>query len=375
MNDISCNTVEPFKILAPSGLPVDRLLGVLNAHPELWRRNTDRQNYPGSAHQDTRSILIKAPRVLLDASSSTTDRARAWFNDLNAEEDQALPPELLEAIDDILTPIVTMTRARKIARVMIVELKPGGTVSEHTDDGLYADHTDRVHVCVQGDKARLTVKGPDGSYQGRAVTGMISSYYHRAGDAVWLNTKLPHSAHNDPTGTPRINLIIDLISPELRALRTQGSYSIHPELLSECWSEIIPLCERHKDEIAHYKDIGLKVDFDAYERMEAAGKLRLYAVRSLPSWELIGYEVVMVGPNIHYADSIQAKVDVLYLAPEYRRGRLGMRLIDYADAMLKTEGVQVIYQHVKHSFNFGPMLMRLGYEPIEQIYGRRLDKE
>ena len=69
-----------------------------------------------------------------------------------------------------------------------------------------------------------------------------------------------------------------------------------------------------------------------------------------------------------------ASQDVLFLAPEHRKGRLGMKLIDYADSMLRREGVQVVAQHVKAAHNFGPLLERLGYELQDLIYTRRLDR-
>jgi hypothetical protein len=49
-----------------------------------------------------------------------------------------------------------------------------------------------------------------------------------------------------------------------------------------------------------------------------------------------------------------------------------MRLIEHADAQLAAEGVQVVFQHVKTAHNFGPLLERLGYEHVENVYAKRL---
>jgi GNAT superfamily N-acetyltransferase len=140
------------------------------------------------------------------------------------------------------------------------------------------------------------------------------------------------------------------------------------------WPELEPLCHRHKDEIAHYADIPLNIDKGAYEKAEAAGILKVYTARSVPDFALIGYAIYFIGPNMHYRDSIQARQDVVYLAPEWRKGRLGMRLIAYADDRLRDWGVQVCHHHQKLAHPaIGKVLEHLGYEAVEQIWSKRLD--
>jgi len=143
------------------------------------------------------------------------------------------------------------------------------------------------------------------------------------------------------------------------------------ETSEEVINEIAPLFEAHFREIAHYPDIPLNVDYDAYLRLEARGCLRIYTIRV--GLELVGYAIFAVARSMHYSGSLQARQDVIYLDPRYRHGRLGFRFIGWCDTQLKAEGVQVVFQHVKAAHNFGPMLERLGYELIDYMYGRRLD--
>lgn len=135
--------------------------------------------------------------------------------------------------------------------------------------------------------------------------------------------------------------------------------------------EIKSLLEAHYAEIAHYSDIPIGCDYDSYLTMEANGKLRIYTIRL--DGALVGYAIFKVATSLHYRTSLQAQQDVLYLDPTYRKGRIGMRFIQFCDGQLQAEGVQVVYQHVKAKHNFGPMLERLGYELIDHLYGRRLD--
>lgn len=136
--------------------------------------------------------------------------------------------------------------------------------------------------------------------------------------------------------------------------------------------EIKPLLEAHWLEIAHYQDIPVKCDYGSYLKLEANGLLRIYTVRNS---NLIGYAIFVVAKSLHYNDSLQARQDVLYLAPEFRRGRIGIRFIDWCDEQLKAEGVQVVYHHVKDAAPaLGILLARRGYTLVDHIYAKRLDR-
>lgn len=139
-------------------------------------------------------------------------------------------------------------------------------------------------------------------------------------------------------------------------------------------SGVDELLHRHWQEIAHYPDIPLDVDWEAYEGAEAKGKLRAYTARA--DGEIIGYASYFVNHNAHYKSSLQAVQDVLYLAPEYRGGRIGFRLIRFADEQLRAEGTQAVYHHVKRAHpNLGRLLGFLGYELVDELWARRLDRD
>lgn len=137
--------------------------------------------------------------------------------------------------------------------------------------------------------------------------------------------------------------------------------------------EAMPLLEAHWREIAHYLDIPLQVDRAAYVQMAHGGHLRAYMFRD--DGALRGYAVYMVRQNIHYMGSKQAVQDILYLAPDLRGQALGAAFINWCDEQLAAEGVQVVHHHVKLAHDFGPTLAQLGYEAVETIWSRRLDRE
>jgi GNAT superfamily N-acetyltransferase len=150
------------------------------------------------------------------------------------------------------------------------------------------------------------------------------------------------------------------------------SYEYALERIAQVRGEIEDLLEMHWREIAHWHDIPLNPEWPTYLRMDDLGLLRIYTVRT-STRRLIGYAVFFVKHNPHYCSSLQATQDVLFLMPAHRGAAVGKGLIQYAEADLRALGVQVVYHHVKHAFDFGPLLDSLGYERVEHVMAKRLD--
>lgn len=136
--------------------------------------------------------------------------------------------------------------------------------------------------------------------------------------------------------------------------------------------EGMPLFVQHWREIATHQDIELAPDTALYETAADQGTLKVFTARS--DGQLIGYAVYFANPHPHYRHSLQAMQDILFVRKEFRRGTVGARLIRYCDQALAMMGVQVVYQHVKAAHNFGPLLERDGYQLVEHIYSKRLDR-
>ncbi len=130
------------------------------------------------------------------------------------------------------------------------------------------------------------------------------------------------------------------------------------------------LAEKHYKEVAHYPDIPMEPDHDAYNALEDNDNLRCFTART-DDGTLVGYSVYFLRYNMHYKSSFQAVQDIIFVDPDHRG--FGAKFIKWCDNELKEIGVQVVYHHVKKKLNFGPMLERQGYELIDLIYGKRLD--
>jgi len=127
------------------------------------------------------------------------------------------------------------------------------------------------------------------------------------------------------------------------------------------------LFEKHYQEIAWKKDkIKLNVDYKKYESIFKLGQLKIYTARE--DGLIIAYAWWFVITHLHYMDCMKAMNDVLYVDPDKRGGRTGIKLIQFSELELKKLGVHTIGMHIKKSFDWGIVAERLGYEPVETLY-------
>lgn len=125
--------------LVAQGLAVQPALAELAMRPELWRLFTARQDTPGSAHHDTECIVLRGPKTI---------SIESVFNDLDAQ--WLAYAHTLRAVRDLIA--LAGSRLGPIAqlgRVMVVNLKPGGHIDPHVDEGAYAAHYDRFHLVLR----------------------------------------------------------------------------------------------------------------------------------------------------------------------------------------------------------------------------------
>lgn len=341
--------MERFKLIA-DGLDTGPLLKRILANEHLWAERTERQNYPGSAHKDTETIYL---RWAVDES------VEGGFYDLRSKDHvetiTALAPDVFPLCQTAIEKIVGHAYSYNddVGRVILTRMKPWGVITEHVDEGPYADKYDRFHVCLQGE----SILNCGGAHQKMAP-----------GQLWWFNHKLPHYVTNHVYG--RIHLIIDLVAPEYRAKR---GLTFQRERVTDLWDEVTPLLVKHKDEVCHYKDFVLNPDVESYAAIERAGGMRCYTARL--NGDLIGYCALFVKHNLHYRDSLQALQDVLFILPEHRGSRAGFKLIRFCEEQLRSEGIQVIMQHLKLATPKTVELFRkMGYEDIDVIMGKRLDR-
>jgi len=135
--------------------------------------------------------------------------------------------------------------------------------------------------------------------------------------------------------------------------------------------QIQVLIKRHYAELTLDKDVmKLAPDWDRYNELNNLGKLSIVA--AYDGEKIVGYSVFFLNEHIHYKNNIIANNDVLFLAPEYRLGMTGIKLIKYSEMILQQLGVSKVIWHVKQAKDFRKLLHRMGYQDEDIIVGRAL---
>jgi GNAT superfamily N-acetyltransferase len=135
--------------------------------------------------------------------------------------------------------------------------------------------------------------------------------------------------------------------------------------------EVWPLFEEHRKELATHKHIMiLKPDWDRYRSLEEINSLVTLALYD--GDKIVGYSAILIYKNLHYSDLIDAFNDVLYVLPEYRKGRAGLKLIKMTEEVARQRGAHRILFHGKPDTVFSSLMPRMGYEIHDIVFGKEL---
>lgn len=126
----------------------------------------------------------------------------------------------------------------------------------------------------------------------------------------------------------------------------------------------------HYEELCVTKDFPLTPDYDAYKRLADAGMLRCITVRA--DKEMIGYAIFIVQPHLHYITCKTAFEDIYYIRPDFRKGRVGIRLFKYAEDVLQRIGVNRIIMHTKIHMDNSRLFEYLGYKLTDKLFTKIL---
>jgi hypothetical protein len=145
------------------------------------------------------------------------------------------------------------------------------------------------------------------------------------------------------------------------------------EKLFPGFDEANKLLQAHWEEIAPYQDLfKLEPSVEAYQALEKAGALAIVTARD--DGVLVGYFIMFCRPHPHYKSVMVAVEDIKFLSPNYR-GVTGLKMIKFAEQLARQLGCKVIFQRSKAKSEHGPMYARLGYDLIDEVYAKRLDRE
>jgi GNAT superfamily N-acetyltransferase len=138
-----------------------------------------------------------------------------------------------------------------------------------------------------------------------------------------------------------------------------GDAVINVEFLKDCLEEIKPVHAQHWAETESYRHgIALDPNYEYMCNAEAQGRFMLFTVRV--AGRLVGNCMMYLSKSTHTQKWV-AEEDTIFILPEYRKGRLGVRLIRYVEDVLVNMGVTEIRVTVKTVNEVGRLLQHLGY--------------
>jgi hypothetical protein len=346
--------MQHFKRLL-TNIDVGPMLDALDARPQLWDEITLRQDTPGSPHHDTRCIWLRGPREI------TLDSV---FNDTKSFDYLSMG-ELAESVYPLVAPILRQLGSTLLGRVMIAELKPGGFIDPHEDQGQYAKKFSRFHLVLTSDL-------------GNTFTVENESVHMAPGELWWFNHRGEHQVRND-SATPRVHIIFDAVVPGM-GVQPLASVQRNPSAgvrivempLGDKLHNIQELLREHWDEVAKNKNVMvLNPSHEHYERADnTGGMVCLWALDA--DGEIVGYSLNFIGPHIHYSDLVVCNNDVLFLREDLRPSTVGLRLIRETERVAKTRGARLMLWHAKDQTSLAKIMPRMGYVVQDIIYSKEI---
>lgn len=163
------------------------LVASLHGRRSLFDAITLRQDTPGSPHKDTRSIFLRGP----DDPNATT-----WFQDVPHKDYGWLEswPEAQDVLDHIA--VALKVPGMVFGKVMVIELKAGGALGWHRDEGPYSERHVRYHLPLVSNPGAILYSGPE---QAHLPVGLLTHFDNRS-----LHSAANHGAH------ARIHLVADV---------------------------------------------------------------------------------------------------------------------------------------------------------------------
>ena len=149
-----------------------------------------------------------------------------------------------------------------------------------------------------------------------------------------------------------------------------STLSYHDEDGLKALYELQSLYPAHYEELSVTKEFPLDPDYEAYERFAKAGMLRFITCRV--DGEAVGYIVFIIQPHLHYKTCLTAFEDIYFIKKEYRRGRVGIKLFQYAEQVLKDRGVNRIIYGTKVHLDNSRLFEYLGYKQTDKVFTKLL---
>jgi GNAT superfamily N-acetyltransferase len=138
----------------------------------------------------------------------------------------------------------------------------------------------------------------------------------------------------------------------------------------DCVEELSEIYPQHYQELTVSRNFPLMPDYERYANLAKSGILKLLTVRN--DAELIGYTIMLVSTALHYKTCVVAHEDLYFVKPEYRKGRVGIKMFKFVEDEMKKIGVDRIVMGTKVYADNSKLFEYLGYRFYEKLYTKEI---
>lgn len=150
--------------------------------------------------------------------------------------------------------------------------------------------------------------------------------------------------------------------------------TIQVERFNDVIEEVQPLLDRNWEEIANYRDfVPLAPNYARFAVLATAEKIIVVTARE--NGALVGYASFILDTQLHYATVLLAENGIIWVAPEKRGKRVGLRLIQAAEREVVSRGACIMRfrEKINHPL-LGKILTIMGYTKTEIIHEKILQR-
>lgn len=334
-----------------TNLNVQPLLDALKENEHLWNQNTLRTTHEKSPHKEVDDIWIRFNDLSKDVREAIEDKETMWY-----------PAAFVLPTSTYIFTLAQLVAGDRFGRCVITRTPPGHKIDRHVDYGSPVAYYQRFHIALQNEEGAAFICGDE-------------EFTPQAGDVFVFDNSKEHEVVNN-SSTDRITMIVDIhtkcfehIKPTFTKVVTKNplnkeygeGYTYQIESFEENKEEFEPFVMKHWNELGLTKDdVPIDFDWERFFKEERVGRLHTATVRK--DGKLVGYHISFIGGHPHYKSTLHAMVDLYYLLPEERAGRVGLKMFQYVEDELRKLGVKKVYTGCKVMFDHTKLFTRLGYE-------------
>lgn len=142
------------------------------------------------------------------------------------------------------------------------------------------------------------------------------------------------------------------------------------EKYNDCLEELKAIYPEHYEELALSKETDLDMDYETYKNLDKLGKICLITCRK--DDELVGYINFFISTHMHHKSCVVAHEDIYFVKKLYRKGRIGIKLFQYAEEKMREKKINRIVYGTKIYQDNSKLFEYLGYTFFEKLYTKQL---